>query len=57
VYRWVDGTRLSNYSHSWRAWSEYTDNPAFAAAFNAVIAAHTADVDQLSLAVENFLLE
>ena len=56
MYRWVDGTRLSNYAQSWIAWSEYTAKPAFAASFAAVLASHDADVDDMSVAVEQFLL-
>jgi hypothetical protein len=29
VYRWVDGTRLTDYSCSWRAWEKRTDEPDF----------------------------
>jgi hypothetical protein len=56
VYRWVDGTSLSDYSTSWVAWSEHTAKPAFGAAFNEVLSSNPTDVDALSLAVENFLL-
>ncbi len=56
VYRWVDGSSLSDYSKSWRAWNEYTDRPEFAADFDAVIDAHAHDVESLSSVVEHFLL-
>lgn len=56
MYRWVEGTRLTDYSHSWRAWQQYTDTAAFVSAFNAVIDSHPDDVDALATAVESFLL-
>ena len=56
VYRWVDGSSLSDYSRSWRAWNEYTDSLDFAAEFDAVIDAHCSDTESLASAVEQFLL-
>jgi hypothetical protein len=56
VYRWVDGTRLSNYSHSWRAWSQHTATPEFAQQFSVVLTTHAASVDDMAFAVEQFLL-
>ncbi len=56
VYRWVDGSSLSDYSRSWRAWNEFTDQPCFAAEFDSVIDAHCNDVESLASAVESFLL-
>ena len=56
VYRWVDGTSLADYSHSWRAWNRYTDSPGFAGEFDAIIDAHAHDLDALASAVESFLL-
>ncbi len=56
VYRWVDGTNLADYSHSWRAWNRYSDSPGFASEFEAVIDAHAHDLDALASAVESFLL-
>ncbi len=52
VYRWVDGSSLSDYSRSWRAWNEFTDSPDFAAEFDAVIDAHCTDTESLASAVE-----
>ena len=52
VYRWVDGSSLSDYSRSWRVWNEYTDQPCFAAEFDSVIDAHCNDIESLALAVE-----
>jgi hypothetical protein len=48
--------RLSDYAHSWIAWNEHTATASFAASFAAVLAAHDADVDAMSVAVESFLL-
>ncbi len=56
VYRWVDGTNLADYSHSWRAWNRYTDSPGFASEFEQIIDQHAHDVDALASAVESFLL-
>ncbi len=56
VYRWVEGTNLADYSHSWRAWNRYTASLGFASEFEAVIDAHTGDLDELTAAVESFLL-
>ncbi len=57
VYRWVDGTNLADYSHSWRAWNRYSDSLGFASEFEAVIDAHADDLDALASAVESFLLQ
>ncbi len=56
VYRWVDGTSLADYSHSWRAWNRYTDSPGFASEFESIIDQHAHDLDALASAVESFLL-
>ena len=56
VYRWVEGTRLSDYSHSWVAWSRYTDTPDFATEFTAVVNSFNGDIDALADKVESFLL-
>lgn len=48
VYKWVEGSSLADYSHSWRAWNRYTDSPEFALAFHAIIDAHVGNVDQLT---------
>ncbi len=56
VYRWVDGTSLADYSHSWRAWNRHSDSPAFAGEFEAIIDANAHDLDALAAAVESFLL-
>ncbi len=56
VYRWVEGSNLADYSHSWRAWNRYTDSPGFASEFEALIDAHSGDLDELAAAVESFLL-
>ncbi len=56
VYRWVDGTNLADYSHSWREWNRYSDSPTFASEFEAVIDANAHDLDSLAAAVESFLL-
>lgn len=57
VYRWVDGTRLTDYSWSWRAWEQRTDTAEFADALTAIVDAQHVDVDALAFAVENFLLD
>ncbi len=57
VYRWVDGTNLADYSHSWRAWIRYSDSPSFASEFEAVIDANAHDLDALATAIESFLLQ
>ncbi len=56
VYRWVEGTNLADYSHSWRAWNRYSDSPGFASEFDAVIDQHAHDLDALASAVDSFLL-
>ncbi len=56
VYRWVDGTSLADYSHSWRSWNAHTDSPDFAAEFTAIIDSHVGDIESLATAVEQFLL-
>jgi hypothetical protein len=57
VYRWVDGSSLADYSHTWRAWNRHTDSPEFAAAFTAVLDTHVGDQDLLTSRVEFFFLE
>jgi hypothetical protein len=52
VYRWIDGTRLTDYSCSWRAWEQRTDTAEFAAALTAIVDAPHRDVDALAFAVE-----
>jgi hypothetical protein len=52
VYRWIEGTRLSDYSVSWRAWAEHTNSITFAVDFDAIVKQHAQDIDALSLAVE-----
>jgi hypothetical protein len=56
VYRWVDGTRLTDYSCSWRAWEKHTDSDDFVTPLTAIVDAPHADVDALALAVESFIL-
>lgn len=56
MYRWVEGSAILDYSHSWRSWEAYTDTTDFADAFTAVLDAHSHDVDALAHAVEQFLL-
>jgi hypothetical protein len=48
VYRWVDGSSLADYSHTWRAWNTHTDTSEFAAAFTAVLDTHVGDLDILT---------
>jgi hypothetical protein len=57
VYRWVDGSSLADYSHTWRAWNRHTDTTEFAAAFTAVLDTHVGDVELLSSRVEIFFLD
>ncbi len=57
VYRWIDGSRLDDYSVSWRAWNEYTANSNFAADFQSVIDANRNNVESLAAAAEQFLLQ
>ena len=57
VYRWVEGTRLLDYSFSWHAWSKHTNKSEFADQFDAVIKAHASNIDDMAFAVENFLLD
>jgi hypothetical protein len=56
VYRWVEGSSLTDYSSSWVSWCKRTDTPEFADAFAAVVDSHQHDVDALATAVESFLL-
>lgn len=57
VYKWVEGTSLSSYSESWRAWNRHTDTESFAQAFHAIIDQHESDVEQLATATESFLID
>ena len=52
TYRWIEGTRLTEYSCSWRAWESYTDKPDFAAQLTEIVDAPHANVDALAQAVE-----
>lgn len=57
VYRWVDGTSLSNYSDSWRAWEQHTDTQEFAQKLSDVANCHVGNIDELSHNVEQLLID
>lgn len=56
VYRWVDGTSLSDYAVSWQKWRSHTDSQDFAVQFQTILDTWQGDIDALSDKVENFLL-
>ena len=56
VYKWVEGTRVNNYSASANSWLEFTQRPEFVEKLQTLVNASDMTNDDRAAAVEEFIL-
>lgn len=57
IYQWVEGTHITNYSESWRAWEDHGNNQGFVDRLQSIVDDFDLDPQLGITRVENLLLE
>jgi hypothetical protein len=57
LYKWVDGTGVSNYAKSAQSWLEFTQRPGFVESLQTIVNATDTNNDERAAAVETFILQ